>query len=790
MSFHDKVTRFDEEGEVHEIALWGSHVRGIVQGSDWVRVGRFYLPCVVDGIPVLSPLQWQPGAVGAPQTHRDMKAPASQADSAKCQQLQAALAKQTAEAEHEHKLRCELEHKLAVSKQKRRRLEEMVTSLHSKLTELETHCQGAAPGSMPLSELHSGPGFDDAAEVEEAWPAGAAERPLHRMRKADLVHDLALETETSRAVLERCSIERLRILARDMRSKRQKVLLARQLFSATYEGTRQQTEGTQRSRLSAAPYVNVNHDSHAASTTLAVFRVTESHRYEKPGTRGFNAYKAGSEFLLDMEAADAEIRSKVQDLTPGVIVRLVLQHDAVVKDTQRTEEHVVTYLRASETKARRLLAKQSFSASFESTRLHTSEGGHPTTLASFRVQESQSYENAGGVSFVALLPGQEFRLCVNTASADVREKVQGLHGGELVHLTYQQEYVDNPITHSGHVEQAVTAFKIVGGSHAVGSTGTSAFVEPASHGGSMASAQHSSGGSTASRRPAPLGKSSAQDTRPIELLKKAELVNALAQEGDMPRAALEKCSVQRLRMLLRESRAAPAKEHHDEEKPATLREDIKNEGVLRGGLHWIKDHTPGHHHAQGADTLGAPGPAWTRGELERPADTHDMGRWTRAVYSEEQQQRLAVDETGQPRGEASVPQMAPRSTTADEFGWTAQRSPSIVGTESLPGAPAGAPIEFNIGSPRGEFNQQPVEEPEGLRDLGYRSERFYTTEQQDRLGVDDIGRPLSPRSTIPGVYAVNAEGLGNSSPVASGTLRAWMQEQEWRTRHVYSQGPT
>jgi len=231
-------------------------------------------------------------------------------------------------------------------------------------------------------------------------------------------------------------------------------------------------------------------------------------------------------------------------------------------------------------------------------------------------------------------------------------------------------------------------------------------------------------------------------------------------------------------------------EHHDEERPATLRDDIKNEGVLRGGLHWIKDHTPGHHHAQGADTLGAPGPAWTRGELERPADTHDMGRWTRAVYSEEQQQRLAVDETGQPRGEASVPQMAPRSTTADEFGWTAQRSPSIVGTESLPGAPAGAPIEFNIGSPRGEFNQQPVEEPEGLRDLGYRSERFYTTEQQDRLGVDDIGRPLSPRSTIPGVYAVNAEGLGNSSPVASGTLRAWMQEQEWRTRHVYSQGPT
>ena len=42
------------------------------------------------------------------------------------------------------------------------------------------------------------------------------------------------------------------------------------------------------------------------------------------------------------------------------------------------------------------------------------------------------------------------------------------------------------------------------------------------------------------------------------------------------------------------------------------------------------------------------GPAWTRGEIERPAGERNMGTWTAAVYTEEQQRRLGVTESGEP----------------------------------------------------------------------------------------------------------------------------------------------
>merc|ERR1711862_811148 len=37
---------------------------------------------------------------------------------------------------------------------------------------------------------------------------------------------------------------------------------------------------------------------------------------------------------------------------------------------------------------------------------------------------------------------------------------------------------------------------------------------------------------------------------------------------------------------------------------------------------------------------GAIGPAWTRGEIEKPAGEKNMGSWTAAVYTPEQQARL------------------------------------------------------------------------------------------------------------------------------------------------------
>ena len=51
------------------------------------------------------------------------------------------------------------------------------------------------------------------------------------------------------------------------------------------------------------------------------------------------------------------------------------------------------------------------------------------------------------------------------------------------------------------------------------------------------------------------------------------------------------------------------------------------------------------HHVGG---LGGIGPAWTRGEMERPAGEKDMGTWKASIYTEEQQKRLGVTAEGNP----------------------------------------------------------------------------------------------------------------------------------------------
>ena len=80
-----------------------------------------------------------------------------------------------------------------------------------------------------------------------------------------------------------------------------------------------------------------------------------------------------------------------------------------------------------------------------------------------------------------------------------------------------------------------------------------------------------------------------------------------------------------------------------------------------------------------ATGLGALGPAWTRGELERPAGEKDMGGWKAAVYTEEQQVRLGIDAEGHPAPQADSltnpapqadsltnPAPKPESSTVDE----------------------------------------------------------------------------------------------------------------------------
>lgn len=51
-------------------------------------------------------------------------------------------------------------------------------------------------------------------------------------------------------------------------------------------------------------------------------------------------------------------------------------------------------------------------------------------------------------------------------------------------------------------------------------------------------------------------------------------------------------------------------------------------------------------HPQKKAMVGMIGPAWTRGEIEKPLGSENMGTWIRSVYTKEQQQRLGVDATG------------------------------------------------------------------------------------------------------------------------------------------------
>ena len=60
---------------------------------------------------------------------------------------------------------------------------------------------------------------------------------------------------------------------------------------------------------------------------------------------------------------------------------------------------------------------------------------------------------------------------------------------------------------------------------------------------------------------------------------------------------------------------------------------------------WTKGVGPFSHGAEPTSVRGI-GPAWTRGEVERPAGEKDMGSWTASVYTAEQQARLRVTADG------------------------------------------------------------------------------------------------------------------------------------------------
>jgi hypothetical protein len=76
-----------------------------------------------------------------------------------------------------------------------------------------------------------------------------------------------------------------------------------------------------------------------------------------------------------------------------------------------------------------------------------------------------------------------------------------------------------------------------------------------------------------------------------------------------------------------------------------------------------------------AASAGVVGPAWTRGKIEKPAGTKNMGGWVAAVYTPEQQARLSVDEWGN-TNEASPTQRLLLSESGVDMEVTAPRKKS------------------------------------------------------------------------------------------------------------------
>mmetsp|Transcript_63054 Transcript_63054/g.133097 ORF Transcript_63054/g.133097 Transcript_63054/m.133097 type:complete len:648 (+) Transcript_63054:139-2082(+) len=174
--------------------------------------------------------------------------------------------------------------------------------------------------------------------------------------------------------------------------------------------------------------------------------------------------------------------------------------------------------------------------------------------------------------------------------------------------------------------------------------------------------------------------------------------------------------------------------------------------------------------SNGAAACRAIGPAWTRGEIEKPAVTKDMGTYKILVYSEEQQRRLGVDETGRKRegtagavgGQTVVKKViatgaAPKAGGCRAIGpaWTRGEIEKPQGTKNMgtwtalvytqeQQARLGVDEQGNkVASPPKGPTGPPgdLEKPKGVKDMGLHSIGVYTAEQQARLGVDERGRP-------------------------------------------------
>lgn len=112
----------------------------------------------------------------------------------------------------------------------------------------------------------------------------------------------------------------------------------------------------------------------------------------------------------------------------------------------------------------------------------------------------------------------------------------------------------------------------------------------------------------------------------------------------------------------------------------------------------------------------AVGPAWTRGEIEKPAGTKNMGSWMAAIYTEEQQKRLGVNASGQKVQPAPAPIAL------------------LTSCRPAPAYPCGVVGPAWIGGG--------IEKPAGTKNMGSWTAAVFTEEQQRRLGVNASGQKV------------------------------------------------
>ncbi|CAE7532766.1 unnamed protein product [Symbiodinium pilosum] len=144
------------------------------------------------------------------------------------------------------------------------------------------------------------------------------------------------------------------------------------------------------------------------------------------------------------------------------------------------------------------------------------------------------------------------------------------------------------------------------------------------------------------------------------------------------------------------------------------------------------------------------GPAWTRGEMERPAGRKNMGTWIAGVYTEEQQRRLGVDEFGR--------QVVP------------------------------APMRAAAGGVYAAVAQQPGAQPE-VEDMGnWKLTQFgYTSDQEARLGADHHehcphcnGLPVAP----PTLTSSLSKALLNSPALLNGLCSMYFRRYDTNRNNI------